>query len=152
LFVLYRNITSTISRSPFFRKNILTVKDFTRNDLHLLFSVSHEMRTLVERYGSINLLQGRVMSTLFYEPSTRTSASFEAAMNRLGGRVVSIRTDVSSVAKGESLSDTIRTVGSYADIIILRHPEPGSSKIAAKYSPVPIINAGDGIGEHPTQV
>ena len=110
------------------------------------------MRTLVERYGSINLLQGRVMFTLFYEPSTRTSASFEAAMNRLGGRVVSIKTDSSSVAKGESLSDTIRTVGSYSDIIILRHPEPGSSKIAAKYSPVPIINAGDGIGEHPTQV
>ena len=110
------------------------------------------MRTLVERYGSINLLQGRVMFTLFYEPSTRTSASFEAAMNRLGGRVVSIKTDSSSVAKGESLSDTVRTVGSYGDIIVLRHPESGSSKTAARYSPVPIINAGDGIGEHPTQV
>ncbi|CAB4376032.1 unnamed protein product [Rhizophagus irregularis] len=149
--ILTTNITSIISHSPFFRKNILTVKDFTRNDLHLLFSVAHEMRTLVERYGSINLLQGRVMFTLFYEPSTRTSASFEAAMNRLGGRVVSIKTDSSSVTKGESLSDTIRTVGSYGDIIILRHPEPGSSKTAAKYSPVPIINAGDGTGEHPTQ-
>ncbi|CAG8518924.1 15113_t:CDS:10 [Funneliformis mosseae] len=145
------NLVSMISHSSFFRKNILTVKDFTRNDLHLLFAVAYEMRTLVERYGSINLLQGRVMFTLFYEPSTRTSASFEAAINRLGGRVVSVKTDVSSVTKGETLGDTVRTVGAYGDIIVLRHPEPGSSKIAAKYSPVPIINAGDGIGEHPTQ-
>ncbi|CAG8604371.1 12599_t:CDS:10, partial [Racocetra fulgida] len=144
-------ITSNINQTRFFRQHILTAKDFSRNDLHLLFGVAHEMRTLVERYGSVNLLQGRVMFTLFFEPSTRTSASFEAAMNRLGGRVVAIKTDSSSVAKGESLADTIRTVGSYGDIIILRHPEPGSIKTAARYSPVPIINAGDGIGEHPTQ-
>src|SRR6266542_4008069 len=123
-----------ISHSQFFRKNILTVKDFTRHDLHVLFGVAHEMRTLVERYGSINLLQGRIMFTLFYEPSTRTSASFEAAMCRLGGKVVAIKTDNSSVVKGESLPDTIRTVGSYGDIIILRHSEPGSVKTAAKYS------------------
>ncbi|CAG8597332.1 6795_t:CDS:10, partial [Cetraspora pellucida] len=149
--VLPTNITSNINQTRFFRQHILTAKDFSRNDLHLLFGVAHEMRTLVERYGSVNLLQGRVMFTLFYEPSTRTSASFEAAMNRLGGRVVAIKADSSSVAKGESLADTIRTVGSYGDVIILRHPEPGSTKTAAKYSPVPIINAGDGIGEHPTQ-
>ncbi|CAG8801312.1 3081_t:CDS:2, partial [Racocetra persica] len=149
--VLPTSITSNINQTRFFRQHILTAKDFSRNDLHLLFGVAHEMRTLVERYGSVNLLQGRVMFTLFFEPSTRTSASFEAAMNRLGGRVVAIKTDSSSVTKGESLADTIRTVGSYGDIIILRHPEPGSTKTAARYSPVPIINAGDGIGEHPTQ-
>ncbi|CAH1761161.1 8334_t:CDS:10 [Entrophospora sp. SA101] len=131
--------------------HIISAKPFSRNDLHLLFGIANEMRTLVERYGSINLLQGRIMFTLFYEPSTRTSASFEAAMYRLGGKVVAIKTDSSSIAKGESLPDTIRTVGSYGDIIILRHPEPGSAKTAAKYSQVPIINAGDGTGEHPTQ-
>ncbi|KAF0501359.1 carbamoyl-phosphate synth [Gigaspora margarita] len=149
--ILPTSITSNINHTRFFRQNILTAKDFSRNDLHVLFGVAHEMRTLVERYGSVNLLQGRVMFTLFFEPSTRTSASFEAAMNRLGGRVVAIKTDSSSAAKGESLADTIRTVGSYGDVIVLRHPEPGSTRIAAKYSPVPIINAGDGVGEHPTQ-
>lgn len=150
--IFFSNIASIINYSSFLRKHILSVKEFTRNDLHLLFGVAHEMRTLVERYGTIDLLQGRVMITLFYEPSTRTSASFQAAMYRLGGRVVSINVEASSVMKGETLEDTIRTVGSYGDIIVLRHPENGSAKTAAKFSPVPIINAGDGIGEHPSQV
>jgi carbamoyl-phosphate synthase/aspartate carbamoyltransferase len=88
---------------------------------------------------------------LFYEPSTRTSASFEAAMKRCGGEVVCVGADRSSVQKGESLADTIRTLGCYADGIVLRHPAVGSAQTAAKFSPVPIINAGDGIGEHPTQ-
>ncbi|OBZ90061.1 Protein ura1, partial [Choanephora cucurbitarum] len=91
------------------------------------------------------------MSTMFFEPSTRTSSSFEAAMYRLGGKVVSVTASTSSVQKGESLADTVRTLGCYSDVIILRHPQPGSAQIAAKYSKVPIINAGDGIGEHPTQ-
>ncbi|CAG8433859.1 6999_t:CDS:10 [Diversispora eburnea] len=149
--ILPTNIASIINYSPFLRKNILSVNEFTRNDLHLLFGIAHEMRTLVERYGTINLLQGRVMVTLFYEPSTRTSASFQAAMYRLGGRVISINVEASSVSKGETLEDTIRTLGSYGDVIVLRHPEAGSVKTAAKFSPVPIINAGDGIGEHPSQ-
>ncbi|CAG8640767.1 11300_t:CDS:2, partial [Paraglomus occultum] len=149
--VMPANLDPFLKNSPFYRKHILSVKEFTRNDLHLLFGVAHEMRTLVERYGSINLLQGRVLFTMFFEPSTRTSASFEAAMNRLGGRVVSVKVDSSSVAKGESLADTVRTLGSYGDLIVLRHPEPGSTKVAAEFSPVPIINAGDGVGEHPTQ-
>ncbi|CAG8559147.1 12915_t:CDS:2 [Ambispora leptoticha] len=145
------NLAPFIIGSSYFRQSILSVKEFSRNDLHHLFGTAHEMRTIVERYGSINLLQGRVMFTVFYESSTRTSASFEAAMNRLGGRVVSIKADTSSVAKGETLADTVRTLGSYGDVIILRHPETGSAKTAAKFSPVPIINAGDGTGEHPTQ-
>ncbi|RHZ87337.1 hypothetical protein Glove_37g74 [Diversispora epigaea] len=149
--ILPTNIASIINYSSFLRKHILSVNEFTRNDLHLLFGIAHEMRTLVERYGTINLLQGRVMVTLFYEPSTRTSASFQAAMYRLGGRVVSINVEASSIVKGETLEDTIRTLGSYGDIIVLRHPEAGSAKTAAKFSPVPIINAGDGIGEHPSQ-
>ncbi|KAI8983762.1 hypothetical protein BDB01DRAFT_850421 [Pilobolus umbonatus] len=145
------SLARVISRSPFYRKNILRSSQFDRDDLHLLFGVAHEMRNLVELYGSINILQGRVMSTMFFEPSTRTSASFEAAMYRLGGEVVNVSATTSSVQKGESLADTVRTLGCYADVIVIRHPQPGSAQIAAKHSKVPIINAGDGIGEHPTQ-
>ncbi|KAG1504710.1 hypothetical protein G6F47_002119 [Rhizopus delemar] len=145
------SLARVVGRSPFYRKHILRSSQFDRDDLHLLFAVAHEMRNLVELYGSINLMQGRVISTMFFEPSTRTSCSFEAAMNRLGGRVVSVSATSSSVQKGESLADTVRTLGCYADLIVLRHPQPGSAQIAAKYSKVPIINAGDGIGEHPTQ-
>ncbi|KAI9358835.1 hypothetical protein BD770DRAFT_69743 [Pilaira anomala] len=145
------SLARVVSRSPFYRKHILRSAQFDREDLHLLFGVAHEMRNLVELYGSINLLQGRVISTMFFEPSTRTSSSFEAAMYRLGGQVVSVSATTSSVQKGESLADTVRTLGCYADLIVLRHPQPGSAQVAAKYSKVPVINAGDGIGEHPTQ-
>jgi carbamoyl-phosphate synthase/aspartate carbamoyltransferase len=119
--------------------------------LHYLFSIASEMRTQVERSGSVDTLKGKVLCTLFYEPSTRTSTSFEAAMKRCGGQVTAVDADRSSVNKGESLADTIRTLGCYSDAIVIRHPSIGSSKTAAKFSPVPIINAGDGIGEHPTQ-
>ena len=135
----------------FARRHILSVKQFAREDLHFLFSVASEMRTQVERTGSVNTLQGRVLATLFYENSTRTSTSFEAAMKRCGGEVTQVAADRSSVQKGESLGDTIRTLGCYSDAIVIRHPEVGSSQTAAKFSPVPVINAGDGIGEHPTQ-
>lgn len=89
---------------------------------------------------------------MFYEPSTRTSSSFDAAMKRCGGQVVQVAADNSSVLKGESLPDTIRTLACYGDAIVNRHPDVGSAQLAAKYFSVPIINAGDGIGEHPTQV
>jgi carbamoyl-phosphate synthase/aspartate carbamoyltransferase len=135
----------------FSRRHILSVKQFAREDLHYLFSVASEMRTQVERTGSVNTLSGRVLATLFYENSTRTSTSFEAAMKRCGGEVTQVAADRSSVTKGESLGDTIRTLGCYSDAIVIRHPEVGSSQTAAKFSPVPVINAGDGIGEHPTQ-
>lgn len=136
----------------FFRKHILTVRQFSRTDLHVLFNLAQEMRIQVERNGGLDILKGRVLCTMFFEPSTRTSSSFEAAMNRLGGRVVSTTADRSSVTKGESLADTVRTLGCYGDAIVLRHPAAGSAQTAAKFSPVPIINAGDGVGEHPTQV
>lgn len=142
----------TFERDPaFHRRHILTVEQFTRHDLHGLFNVAQELRTQVERNGVLDILKGKVMCSMFYEPSTRTSASFEAAMSRLGGRVVSISANKSSAAKGESLEDTIRTLGCYGDAVVLRHPAAGSAQSAAKVSPVPIINAGDGIGEHPTQ-
>jgi aspartate carbamoyltransferase catalytic subunit len=98
------------------------------------------------------LLKGKILANLFYEPSTRTSSSFTAAMERLGGSVIPINeVKYSSVSKGESLPDTIRTLECYADVIVLRHPETGSAAIAAKAAHKPVINAGDGIGEHPTQ-
>jgi carbamoyl-phosphate synthase/aspartate carbamoyltransferase len=136
----------------FHRKHVLTVKQFTKEDIHELFSLAHEMQLQVEKNGSLDLLKGKILATLFYEPSTRTSSSFDAAMKRCGGQVIQVVADTSSVKKGESLPDTIRTLGSYADAIVIRHPDVGSSQLAAKFSPVPILNAGDGIGEHPTQV
>lgn len=136
----------------FHRKNILSVKQFTHQDIHDLFALAHEMRLQVERSGTLDILKGKVLCTLFYEPSTRTSSSFDAAMKRCGGEVVQVSADRSSVLKGETLADTIRTLSCYADAIVIRHPDVGSSQTAAKFSPVPIINAGDGIGEHPTQV
>lgn len=144
-------LPSLVPHPAFARQDILSVKQFTRDDLHALFNLASEMRTQVERHGSVDTLRGRVLCTLFYEPSTRTSASFETAMKRCGGEVVQVTASASSVLKGESLQDTIRTVGCYADAIVLRHPEVGSAKLASKCSPVPIVNAGDGIGEHPSQ-
>ena len=137
--------------NTFLRNNIISVKDITRSDLHSLFTVAQEMRLAVERQGVLDLLQGRVLATMFYEPSTRTSTSFDAAMQRLGGRVVAVDHGSSSVKKGETLQDTIRTLSCYSDAIVLRHPSEESADIAAKYSPVPIINAGNGTKEHPTQ-
>jgi carbamoyl-phosphate synthase/aspartate carbamoyltransferase/dihydroorotase/carbamoyl-phosphate synthase/aspartate carbamoyltransferase len=129
------------------------VNQFDRDKLAYIFTRSHEMRELVERVGGCDLLKGYVLACLFYEPSTRTSASFIAAMERLGGDVIPITQGVqfSSVSKGESLPDTIRTLEQYSDVIVLRHPEIGSAKLAADYASVPVINAGDGAGEHPTQ-
>jgi aspartate carbamoyltransferase catalytic subunit len=103
--------------------------------------------------GGSQELRGRIMATLFYEPSTRTRLSFEAAMLRLGGGVIGTESagHFSSVAKGETLEDTIRIVGGYCDVIVLRHHEVGASRRAAAVSPVPVVNAGDGPGQHPTQ-
>jgi aspartate carbamoyltransferase catalytic subunit len=133
-------------------QHILSVKQFNRADLEAIFAVAAEMRTMVERIGTFDLLKGKILANLFYEPSTRTSSSFTAAMERLGGSVIPINeVRYSSVAKGESLPDTVRTLEAYSDVIVLRHPETGAAATAAKYCRKPIINAGDGTGEHPTQ-
>jgi len=140
-------------RDPrFFGQDILSVKQFDRQDLETIFAVGHEMRGMVERVGTFDLLKGKVLTNLFYEPSTRTSSSFVAAIERLGGSVIQINNvTYSSVSKGESLRDTVRTLESYSDAIVLRHPEQGSAAEAAKAASKPVINAGDGPGEHPTQ-
>lgn len=136
----------------FYGQDILSVRQFSPENISYIFNVADEMRTLVKRFGSADLLSGHVLANLFYEPSTRTASSFMAAMLRLGGRVIPINeVHYSSVSKGESLPDTIRTLEAYTDIIVLRHPEVGAAQIAADYALKPIINAGDGIGEHPTQ-
>ncbi len=132
--------------------HILSVDQFNRPALEKLFESASSMKKLVaDSHGDTRFLH-RVSANLFYEPSTRTSSSFAAAMYRLGGSVISIN-DVhySSVSKGETLEDTVKTLGQYADCIVLRHPEVGAAARAAAVSSVPIINAGDGVGEHPTQ-
>jgi aspartate carbamoyltransferase catalytic subunit len=140
------------SNNSFYGRDIVSVSQFDRQNLDYIFHVAHEMRVLVERFGGADLLQGKILSNLFYEPSTRTSSSFMAAMLRLGGQVIPINNvQYSSVTKGESLPDTIRTLECYSDVIVLRHPEVGSAATAAHYASIPVINAGDGVGEHPTQ-
>jgi len=133
--------------------DILSVKQFDGAMLEHIFSRARDMRKMVEQDGGNDLLKGRIVACLFYEPSTRTSSSFIAAMERLGGQVIPITQGVqfSSVTKGESLEDTIRTLEQYADVIVLRHPDIGSATRAAHAADIPIINAGDGAGEHPTQ-
>ncbi|KAK3307076.1 uncharacterized protein B0T15DRAFT_413945 [Chaetomium strumarium] len=137
--------------SAFKKSHVLSVTQYTRADLHLLFNIAQEMRLGVQREGVLDILKGRLLCTLFYEPSTRTSASFDAAMQRLGGRTIAISTSHSSVQKGETLQDTLRTLACYGDAVVLRHPDEKCVDIAKKYSPVPVINGGNGSREHPTQ-
>lgn len=133
-------------------QHVLSVAQITDADIHTIFTYAdHLSRMRSSEYQGV--LTGRTLACIFYEPSTRTSSSFIAAMSKLGGNVIPITQGVqfSSVSKGETLEDTITTLGQYADAIVLRHPETGAVRRAAEVSPVPVINAGDGIGEHPTQ-
>jgi len=146
-----RSLAELLRRSTLMGKDIVSVKQFSKDDLHQLFTVAAEMRLGVERQGSLDLLKGRVLCLMFYEPSTRTSSSFDAAMKRLGGQTVLINESHSSTKKGETLSDTIRTLDQYGDAIVLRHPDNESAETAAKAAAGPLINAGNGSREHPTQ-
>src|SRR6476661_8065716 len=144
------------------QQHILSVEQFEPDMLESLFARAQKMDRQVSTGGAEPLLANRVVANVFYEPSTRTDLSFQAATQRLGGRVITTAGGVhySSVSKGESLHDTIKTIACYADAIVLRHPNRGAAREAASasdalraalHSPTPIINAGDGIGEHPTQ-
>lgn len=132
-------------------KHVLSADQFTRSDLDAIMARSVEMESVIAAGGS-KMCDGKILGTLFYEPSTRTRLSFETAMLRLGGNVVS-ETGVtfSSQTKGEVMEDTIRIVGGYTDVIAIRTKVKGEAKLAAHYSPVSILNGGDGTGEHPTQ-
>jgi len=132
--------------------HVIEAQQFDRDLLTEIFSVTKEMEEVVSRYGS-SILSQRIMASLFYEPSTRTRLSFESAMFRLGGQVITTESarEFSSAAKGETLEDTIRIIEGYSDVIVMRHFESGSARAAADVASVPIINAGDGPGQHPTQ-
>lgn len=136
----------------FLDKDILSVDQFSKKDLTFLFKKATAMKKAVKVHKNLKILQGKIMTALFYEPSSRTFGSFISAMQRLGGKVIPLQgMTYSSVAKGETLEDTIRTFECYSDVIVIRHPEVGSAKKSALVANIPIINAGDGIGEHPTQ-
>lgn len=138
------------SAKRFRGRDVISILDFSRADLEYLFRTAERMRRFVR--GRTNLLSDRVMASLFFEPSTRTRLSFETAMNRLGGAVIGFsEPGVTSIAKGETLEDTIRMTDNYADLIVIRHPKEGSAQIAADVANVPVINAGDGSQHHPTQ-
>jgi aspartate carbamoyltransferase catalytic subunit len=131
-------------------RDIISIGDFSREEIDYILSRSHAMEPFAAK--SSDLLKGKILATLFFEPSTRTRLSFEAAMLKLGGSTIGFaEAEIASVRKGENLADTIRTVENYADIIALRHPLEGAAKLAAEFSKVPILNAGSGAEEHPTQ-
>src|SRR5207249_5468630 len=132
-------------------RHIVESQQFSRALLEDLFVLADDMKSQPHRF--VGRLAGQVMAALFYEPSTRTRLSFEAAMLRLGGRTMGTDNarEFSSAAKGETLEDTIRIVSGYADLIVLRHNEEGAARRAAAVSEIPVINAGDGKGQHPTQ-
>lgn len=132
-------------------QSITSIKQFTRANLEYVYSVADQMKATVNTSGSTHLARGCVLANMFYEPSTRTSSSFQAAMLRLGGQVMKINASTSSVKKGETLEDTVRSLESYSDVIVLRHPEIGSAARASAVLKIPLLNAGDGAGEHPTQ-
>ena len=132
------------------KKNLIDIKDLSVKEIDELIKVANDITSNEDKYSK--LCDGKILATLFFEPSTRTRLSFESAMMRLGGKVLGFsEASTSSIAKGESLQDTIRVIGGYCDIIVMRHPKEGAPLVACQKSKVPIINAGDGGHNHPTQ-
>lgn len=133
-------------------RDIISIKDLTKEEIVHVLDVGEEMIPIAKGNKKSTLLRGNIMASLFFEPSTRTRLSFEAAMKRLGGEIIGFaQPGATSLQKGESLADTIRTAESYCDLIVMRHPHEGSARMATNFASVPIINGGDGAGHHPTQ-
>ena len=131
-------------------RDIISIKDFSREEIDYILNIAKAMEPLAKK-GS-NMLKIKILATLFFEPSTRTRLSFEAAMHKLGGSTIGFaEAEIASVKKGENLADTVRVVENYADVIALRHPLEGAARLAAEFAKVPIINGGSGAEEHPTQ-
>ena len=131
-------------------RDIISIKDFNRKEIDYILKTAETIEPLAKS-GS-DMLHGKMLATLFFEPSTRTRLSFEAAMHKLGGSAIGFaKPEIASVKKGENLADTIRVVENYADVIALRHPLEGAARLAAEFAQIPIINAGSGAEEHPTQ-
>ncbi len=138
--------------NPLAGRDIIQIPSLSRSEIDLVLKTSAEFESRLRDERTIHLLGDYILATLFYEPSTRTRLSFEAAMHRLGGQVLSVaEVSSSSVAKGESIDDTVRTIEQYADVIVMRHPESGAAQVAADAMSIPLINAGDGSRNHPTQ-
>lgn len=134
-------------------RDLISINDFSNEEIEAVLNLADEMSSALEKGKRLDLCQGKELYTIFYEPSTRTRSSFETAMHRLGGTVVSHAEAqvTSAVAKGESIADTVRVLERYADVIVMRHPLDGSTRLAAEHSSVPVISGGDGAHEHPTQ-
>lgn len=131
-------------------RDVISMRDFSRSDLEILFERAREMEPYAK--SGLDLLRGKIMAVAFFEPSTRTRLSFETAMKRLGGEVIGFSSaEGTSVEKGETFSDTIRMLDAYADVIVVRHRLEGAAKLAAEMAQAPVINAGDGSFNHPTQ-
>ncbi len=129
-------------------RSLVSIDDFSTDEILRILDLTEEF----EKHPNTRLLEGKVIATLFFEPSTRTRLSFESAINRLGGKIIGFSdASSSSVSKGETLNDTIRTVSNYCDLIVMRHPIEGSARFASEIASVPVINAGDGANQHPTQ-
>ncbi len=133
-------------------RDIVTINELAREEIDRIFEVAREMVPIAEGKKKSKLLDGYILANLFFEPSTRTRLSFEAAMHRLGGSILGFSNpSATSLSKGETLADTIRMIDSYSDVIVIRHPLEGSARLATEFATNPVINAGDGAGQHPTQ-
>lgn len=145
-------ITPQPINGNFKNKDIISIDQFSTDDVSVVFKTADNMKQIVKNKGGVPILTGKIQALLFYEPSSRTFGSFASAMQRLGGGIIPLQGMAnSSAAKGETLEDTVKTFSSYSDVIVIRHPEAHSVHTAAKAAWVPVINAGDGINEHPTQ-
>jgi aspartate carbamoyltransferase catalytic subunit len=142
------HITSHFDTIFNMQKSLVSITDYSKEEMLRLLDIAEEF----EKHPNQHLLEGKVIATLFFEPSTRTRLSFETAVNRLGGRIIGFSdASTSSSSKGETLKDTIKMVSNYADLIVMRHPLEGAARYASEVAKVPVINAGDGSNQHPTQ-
>ena len=136
----------------FLKRDVISIKDFTKQEISTILTYAKKMVPYAKGSKHTMILHEKILSTLFFEPSTRTRLSFESAMHRLGGKVIGFADPSgTSLKKGESLADTIRMADSYSDAIVVRHPQEGSARLAGEFAEVPVLNAGDGAGQHPTQ-
>jgi len=133
-------------------RDVISIRDFSKKDIEHVLKTAEKLENELKKRGALDYAKGKILATLFFEPSTRTRLSFESAMHRLGGNVIGFaEASTSSVKKGESLRDTIKTVEQYSDVIVIRHPKEGAARLAAEVAEIPVINAGDGSNQHPTQ-
>ncbi|AEH24437.1 aspartate carbamoyltransferase [Pyrococcus yayanosii] len=133
-------------------RDIISIRDFSKEDIEFVLETAERLERELREKGHLEYAKGKILATLFFEPSTRTRLSFESAMHRLGGAVIGFaEASTTSVKKGESLRDTIKTVEQYSDVIVIRHPKEGAARLAAEVAEIPVINAGDGSNQHPTQ-